>query len=193
MKPYAESTHVVVDIETLGIETGSPIIQIAAMRLRLEDDRAVIDEKFNNYINLESNFAAGLTTYNPNTIEWWLCQARQNEVAFDALTYAIHGKNLEDVVQDFNWWLKHRVDENTYFWSRGMDFDFRHLEHALKRFFFEPPWHFWQLRDIRTIDDPVFLGNYQRGYNPHDALVDVDNDIQLLAWAIYKKNVVYAY
>lgn len=199
MKPYKESKHVVIDIETLGIETGAPIIQIAAASV-LYDEKVgapIVQSEFCRFISLESNANKGLTKFNGDTVEWWLNQAESSKEAMNVLKEAAHGDRLYDVISEYIDWdylfgaySDDHID--TYYWSRGTDFDFRHLGNAFKIYGFETPWEFWQLRDLRTIDDPAFVGNYQRPKDVHDARLDVNNAVELLCWAIWCQYTAHA-
>ena len=189
MKPYTESQHIVLDIETLGVETGAPIIQIAAQALWLnkETKTPVVSDMFSRYINLRSNADLGLTKFEPATLIWWLNQSKKSLVAEDVLRQTFGGDDWDDVILGFWTWVNSLgLDwDNTYYWSRGSDFDFRHLNNVFEKTNTMIPWEFWQIRDIRTIDDPLFLKNYQRRLNNHNAQTDVENEIDMLSWALF--------
>lgn len=187
---YADSWHIVLDIETLGIETGAPIIQIAAKILKHKDGVPVIVYDFNRYINLQSNIDAGLRTLDEDTLLWWLDQYKNHNS--DTLEQAVSGDALDDVLYDFAEFIRDCVpaDADKFFWSRGIDFDFRHLAHAFEVFDIRVPWKFWECRDLRTIDDKAFLGDFVKDKNNHDARTDTLNDLTLLSWAIWKQRPV---
>lgn len=194
MKPYKEAKHVVIDIETMGIETGAPIIQIAAASVLYNEKEncPIVQSEFCRFISLESNANKGLTKFDGDTLEWWLNQAERSKEAMNVLKEVAHGDRLYDVISEYLDWdylFGTSSDDNidTYYWSRGTDFDFRHLGNAFKLFGFQTPWKFWQLRDLRTIDDPAFVGDYTRPKDLHDARLDVDNAVHLLCWAIWRQ------
>ncbi|WP_288345451.1 3'-5' exoribonuclease, partial [uncultured Duodenibacillus sp.] len=53
----------------------------------------------------------------------------------------------------------------TYFWGKSHDFDFGHLGAQIEALGIRPPWTYWRLRDIRTIEG---LGLH---YDGDDALL----------------------
>ena len=60
--------------------------------------------------------------------------------------------------------------------ERGTDFDFRIIKNIAQQLNLEPFWKFWEVRDIRTISNPLLLPNDLVTSNNHRALDDAYNE-----------------
>lgn len=131
--------HLVLDIETLGIEKGSTILSIGAV---------CGDREF--YVNnIVTHIYKGDIDH--DTVKWWMTVP--SETARKEL-YSQAGNNaIYDVLDDFVRFIG-RVKPD-YLWGNSPDFDFGHLEYWLKKHHKFVPWKYHQLRDIRTIKDFV--------------------------------------
>lgn len=131
--------HLVLDIETLGVEQGSTILSIGA----------VCGNKEFYVNNIVTHVYGG--DINHDTVKWWLTVP--SETARKEL-YSQAGNNaMCDVLDKFVRFIE--SVEPDYFWCNSPDFDFGHLEYWLKKHHKMIPWKFHQLRDIRTIKDFV--------------------------------------
>lgn len=149
--------RVMVDIETLGLEPGSVILSIGAVRF---DDYAV-HETFHRNINLKSCQDAGLEI-DADTLEWWL---GQDENVQHILT---GGKDLLIALQDFQSFY----DNADEIWAFSPSFDCAHLAEAYARVGLEEPWSYRDERDCRTLVELPGAVDLEQEGNEHDALDD---------------------
>ena len=163
--------QMMIDLETMGITPGSPILQIG---VALFDKSASFrDQKIPNWscnVSMQSCVDHGMTIA-PSTVLWWLDQeerARQSLLASQTvavdLPYALIGLTN---------WIDANVEGSiSGIWANGATFDISIIEDAYRRVGQEPPWPFWAHRDVRTI-----ASLYPEAYRPkpelaHDALSD---------------------
>ena len=134
-----EKKHLVLDIETLGVEYGSTVLSIGAV---------CGDKEF--YVN---NIATHVYKgeINHDTVKWWLTVP--SETARKELYSQNQNNAMCDVLDNFIKFVE-KVEPD-YFWGNSPDFDFGHLEYWLKKHHKRIPWKFYQLRDIRTIKEFV--------------------------------------
>lgn len=151
--PTAPQPEVMLDIETLGLAPGCVILSIGAVGEHGEFDTA---------IDIASCLEAGLTI-EAGTLEWWLQQhGPRRDHMVDQLPL---GAALDKLTA----WLP----KNALIWSKGPSFDVAILEAAYRTVRRPAPWHFRNLRDLRTalaiLPKPEDLPPNRR---PHDALSD---------------------
>lgn len=157
--------HLVLDIETLGVEHGSQILSIGAV---------CGDEQF-NVPNIQRTLDAKIDF---NTVSWWMTTPQEaREIAFNQC----RANCLHSALIAFNDFIE-RVQPD-YFWGNSPDFDFGHLEYWYKKYHMYTPWQFWQLRDIRTIRDfvdPEKVAEIKAKYIPHIAIEDAKCEYEIL-------------
>jgi len=146
-----------VDIETLGLDVGSVIISIGAVKF----DEDTIGETFEESISLQSCQEAGLEI-DADTLDWWLDQDKEAQQQLQG------GNDLTRVLSQFNTWL-HGVDE---LWANSPSFDCEMLEHAMDQVGISPHWEYYEERDYRTVMNlPCAVESEFEGVE-HDALDD---------------------
>lgn len=161
---YTKCSHLVVDIETLGTEIGCPIIQIGAVSVKKEFGQWVIENVFSQSVTIESNIFFGFTKFSDETISFW----GKNKDAFSDI-FKSEKVPVDCALESFVKSIPQGID---YFWSKGTDFDFPILKNAIRRFGFCVPWKYHQVRDLRTIMNPLFTGDYNLGKVVHTAISD---------------------
>lgn len=172
---YEDSTrHVVIDIETLGLEVGCPIIQIGAIEVKKEFGEWTLGRSFYTGITIESNIKNGFINISKDTLKFWSNNAESFSKIFEKLT------RIKDAITSFHEYLNEIDNELNFFWCKGTDFDFPILKNAFEKFDLPVPWGYSQIRDIRTIQDPMFYGNFVPKINNHDALSDAINEATVL-------------
>jgi len=157
--------RVMVDIETLGLEPGSAILSIGAVRFgpgRLGDTYAAS-------ISLESCQDVGLGS-NAETLAWWLDQDAE---ARDVLT---GGDDIATVLTEFVEWYAD-ADE---VWANSPSFDCDHLEVAFGRIGMDAPWAYHEERDYRTVASLPGAPELEHDGVEHDALDDAKHQ----AWEV---------
>jgi len=156
-----EVTRVMVDIETVGIEIGSAIVEIGAVQFA---PGGLIGETFYRSVSLTSSQEAGLTI-DADTLEWWL--GENPEIATEVL---VGGDDLREVLAEFVDWY-HEVDPAEV-WANSPSFDCEMLEHAGERVGVPMPWDFYQERDVRTLDALPHSVDIEQDGTEHNALDD---------------------
>ena len=150
---YAAARHLIVDIETLGLTVPAPVLSIGAVFL---DCSAGLPASMRTWqVKVDPKKCIGEP--DPKTLDWWSKQSEEaRREAFEATPDANpFGKFLGFV----------REVKPTYFWGKSHDFDFGHLGAQIEALGIRPPWTYWRLRDIRTLEG---LGLH---YDGDDALL----------------------
>ena len=157
------STCVMLDIETLGTHPDCVVCTLGAI-------------KFNPYsteppgqgiylrLDIDEQLAMGRSTLD-STIEWW---GKQDPKVREEALGEGDRVSLSDMRKDLNKFLV-GVE---HIWAQGPAFDIVILEDLYRQMSWPIPWHFWQIRDSRTLfgvhGDPRVAGRDQA----HNALMD---------------------
>lgn len=152
-----ETERVMVDIETLGLETGSAILSIGAVKFT-EDG---LGEEFYRNISLSSCDDAGLSI-DVDTLEWWLGQDDEVQGVLSG------GDELSRVLFDFTDFYGD-ADE---IWAFSPSFDCEMLSHAYEAVGETEPWSYRDERDCRTLVELPGAVDLEQDGNEHDALDD---------------------
>lgn len=177
-KPFK---HLMVDLETLGNQSFSSILSIAALEFDLESGET--GQEFHVNISLESNMKFGLHP-NPDTIMWWL---QQNEQARLEL---VNAKKipLEHALESFNAFCNHSYQ----IWGNSARFDLGLLQNAYNRLGIAIPWDFRKERCVRTLVSfsPETKENHVFKGTVHNALSDCYNQVSYCStiWNKLNKN-----
>lgn len=163
--------RVMVDIETLGRDAGCVILSVGAVRFS-EDG---IEQSYYESVNRESCEHAGLET-DDETLEWW---QDQPEEAREVLT---GGEDLEVVLDNLRAFYM-GADE---VWANSPAFDVKILEAAYDAVGLEPPWNFWETRDVRTIKALPGAVEPENEGVAHDALDDAKHQARVAAGTLAK-------
>jgi hypothetical protein len=163
-----DTERVMVDIETVGLEPGSALLSIGAVRFGLDG----LDDEFYREITLESCQEAGLEI-DANTLEWWLSQD-------DAVTSVLTGgESLTEVLAQFgSWYQAHDFDE---IWANSPSFDCEQLEVAFDAVGLSEPWEFRDERDVRTLRSLRSTAEVEMDGTEHDALDDAKYQARIVS------------
>lgn len=182
---YDKACHFVFDIETYGVKDDAAIIQIGFVIV--EPNTNGVLQKTRGWvstIDVEGQKVASVGNSEPGTIQFWE-QHKQalNQILNDQINPRISFEtaisNITNIVKAYR-----EKYPAVYFWSRGTDFDYRLLlSHINAMTKLEPFWKFWELRDIRTIVNPL-ITNCDYTQNDHDAYQDALNEADDLIKAI---------
>lgn len=134
-------THIVIDLETMGIGTNAAIVAIGAVRI----ERGQHTGEFYRIVDLASSIAHGGTT-DASTINWWLKQSPEARAEVDG---SQHPAELIDVLLSLSDFIQARHE--TRLWGNGATFDLRILGEAYDACHLSHPWDFRLERDLRTI------------------------------------------
>ena len=168
-------THVMLDMETLGVRPGSVIRSIGAVVFNPKTGE--LGDEFYANVTQASCEKVGLTC-DASTLIWW---EQQSDAAKAALE--VDQRPLMDVLFDFhNWWASAKGE---FIWSHGASFDEVLLGCAYRANKVEPPWKFWNVRCCRTV---LALGNRTVGKDRtgthHNALDDAKSQAKAVAAAL---------
>jgi hypothetical protein len=157
---------VMVDIETLGNGPRSMIVSIAAVKFNEDGPSPDKDDWF--YERVERCDAAKYGEMTPATVKWWM---QQSQAARESISGGT--KPLRKVLREFQQWFP----KDGLVWGNGPVFDVTIMEHAFKQADVKIPWHYRNVRDVRTIVDLTKEFMSTRDFEEdddvlHDALSD---------------------
>ncbi|HEY3694103.1 3'-5' exonuclease [Phenylobacterium sp.] len=165
--------HVMVDLETFGVQPGSVIVSIGAVAF--DPVSSVAGETFYAVIDPADAQRCGLTL-DAKTVLWWL---GRSEAARQALT--VPGMPMVAALHAFSAFWR-RVG-GTRFWGHGGNFDEPLLSAAYRVCGIEPPWQFYDSRCTRTIFDLAGVKPERDGGTHHNALDDAKAQADAVARA----------
>lgn len=139
--------HVMVDLETLGLNPGCVIASLAAVEF--DPMTGLTNHTFYKKINIASSLREGFKIEG-DTLYWWLQQtdAARTEICTNS-------EDIHAVLSEFTSFLK-QVCKNTKYiklYGNGSSFDLGILGAAYHQLGQKIPWMFWNERDVRTIVD----------------------------------------
>lgn len=140
-----EPDHGMIDLETLGTKSFSPITAIGAVAFRMDDSEMV--DFFYQSITIDSNFEVGLRP-DPDTLKWWLTDPKVTQQARDQTFNNPQACPLPQALDLFTNWLNSRPLQ---LWGNSARFDLGLLENAYKACGKNAPWAFKLERCYRTI------------------------------------------
>ena len=152
--------HIMIDLETIGVNPTAPIITIGAVRF----DKYGSQDSFYASVDLKSAVESG-AIIEPDTVMWWL---QQSEEARDALM--LSAESITEVLEGFREWIDEQDVEGV--WGNSSAFDNVILAQAYKRLGMEVPWHFSKDRCYRTVKTMVPYVQINRTGTHHNALDD---------------------
>lgn len=135
------TTHIMLDIETLGTRVGSVIMSAALVRFSDEAHTSI-------NLSIPEQQALGLEV-DPATHAWW---GAQDPAAWQLAT--ANPLPLVAALPHIVSWLAWACASPDYLiWCHGATFDAPLLEEVYRRAGMPCPWKFWQVRDTRTLYD----------------------------------------
>jgi hypothetical protein len=178
--------HCMIDLECLGTGYNAVILSIGAVvfdpyasDLEAAQSNPDCEKTFSlmfERVDLDSCERLGMTI-DEDTIKWW---SKQNPEAIESAFSEENRKNMEDVLRELYIFSRHC----TKFWAKSPQYDCSILEHAAKAANIGVAWQYYQLRDVRTIEE--LSGLESKSLNAHDALGDAYNQAMIIQKA-YKK------
>ena len=150
--------RVMLDIETLGLDIGSAILSIGAVRF----DEDGLGDTFYREVSLKDCQKNGLKI-DAGTLEWWM---EQDENAQRVLS---GGDMMSEVFIALRKWY----DDADEVWANSPAFDCVQLEYAGSKLFMDMPWEYDERRDFRTAKNLVEVDpDVDMDGTEHDALDD---------------------
>ena len=134
------STHYVLDLETMGKGPRAAIVAIACVRI----EQGTITDSLYRRVCLESSLQAGLIM-DASTVNWWLKQDAAARAEVDgsqsSVLLAVGMHALDSFIKE----------GNALVWGNGSSFDNVIVRSALDVCGLGNLWHFWNDRDLRTL------------------------------------------
>lgn len=169
-----------VDLETLGVRAGAPILSIGAVVFNPVKKllKNVPKKKiFYQNIEIKTSIAAGFKP-EPETVAWWKKQPEESRALLmtDKIT-------VQKALLNFRiFCIAHKVE---CIWGRPASFDVALLEEAYRRIEMRFPWKHSKARDVQTVLDLVGMKVDETQGKKHYALDDAINQVRTLQ-AAYK-------
>lgn len=167
------STHVMLDLETLGIGSFAPILSIGAVKFNPNYLAGTLTEfldtteGFHVRVSLASVMRLGLMP-DAGTIEFWL--SKKQEEARDAVM-EMEALDIVEALDGFNQWF----GEDKPVWGNGATFDNVILSNTYGRCGIEKPWGYKNDRCYRTLKSFVPICKPRDIGIAHTALADAQS------------------
>ncbi len=149
--------EIMLDLETMSVNDYPVITQLAAVAFCLNTGKTL--DSFNEHIGIRDSVQQGLTV-DGKTFEWWCKQpvAAYNDVVLKSM---YSDSKIQDVLVKFTVWIDDlkikygAFDKKTTLclWGNGISADNRWLMQAYTVCKLEPPWQYYENRDVRTLVD----------------------------------------
>jgi len=163
------TTHLMIDLETMGTAVNSPVLAIGAVYF--EPSTGALGDRFYAAIDPEDAFRYGRVS--GGTVKWWM---KQPDAAREAVMKGT--KTAAEAFGAFEVFChKHGGADHVQPWGNGAAFDISILDYAFVRILERAaPWQFWNVRDCRTIKEIAsglaFVPKTARTGTHHQALDD---------------------
>lgn len=164
--------HLMIDLETLGLSSQPPLLQIAAATFDPMGEGVIAE--FNAHVDPQSCLDLG-TRIEWGTIEWWL---KQSDEARSVITSA-YRISITHAMQDLTGFC--RINGVRFAWSHGLSFDIPIISAYARRLNIKEPWSYKDVRDTRTLFDLVDIDVWETAKSvsgpTHDAVIDVRKQV----------------
>jgi len=168
-------THVMADIETLGVRPGSVILSVGAVAF--DPYRGTLGPEFSTCIDPVESQAAGLTI-DAGTVRWWM---QQDEAA--RMRAMELGDTPHRALTNLAIWIE-KLNAPRRIWSHGATFDPVMLDAAFDRLELRKAWSHRDVRDTRTLYDLAGIEDLSEFRSPGDVHHDALSDARTQAWAV---------
>lgn len=177
--------EMMIDIETLGTKPNAVVLSVAATAFTQAD--GIVDE-FETTLDVDEQIEQLDRSIDYSTLVFWMDQPKKaKEKAFSETRDALGG-GLSEFIGFFN---NHRHDRDPLpTWALPPSFDATITGHLIHTFGLNVPWHYRELRDLRTLldatGDPsgIKMAAYgdpkMIGFVPHDPLWDCRLQVETL-------------
>lgn len=152
--------HIMIDIETLALGADAAILSIGATTFAWNwkyTDRALYKElnsgSYRFYDRVNTDWYTEKINWNidKDTLNWW--DKEENKSAAKESLYGT--ATLPQVLEHFSNWMratqKHFPDSKICVWAKGANFDIAILEYSYRKLSLPVPWHYRNIRCLRTI------------------------------------------
>jgi hypothetical protein len=137
---------IMTDIETLGTDSDSTIIQISAIAFNIKTGEHY--SQFNQIADISKNESP--LKVDGDTVQWWL--KTNKELFADLLNSGTYSS--EQVLRNLHGWLltlNVNNDRELYLWGNGILFDNKMIKHQLESLGLNYPIFYRNDRDLRTL------------------------------------------
>lgn len=191
-------THIVVDIETLGVsDVNTTILSIAAVPFRFGEVTPydeLIKTGFYRKLNAADQLKRGRSK-EKSTIEWW--QSQSKEAQLNGFLPTKDDVTIDQALRELAYWVRTQTEydfRNSWIWCRGLDFDKPKVDAAYQFVGIDTPFNMWRWRDIRTMIDVLtgsnngkyIMDNEPDNFVAHHCLHDAAHDAAVMQ-EIYNK------
>jgi len=167
------TSHISIDIETLGISSSSVILSIGAVVFSRKHG---LENEFYQELEGSSQLAEG-RTFEDKTLQWWLTG--------NAKLRGSEQRELPETLRNLSSFCKSHMTADSTIWAKGTDFDISILSHAYRQVGLEIPWNYSKVRDLRTIAKLFPPVDLAANLDPHNALEDAKHQArQILSIAL---------
>ena len=154
---------VMIDLETMGTSPNAVILTLGAIKF---DPYSLKEPGPGLYFKLDVDAQLKLgRTIDESTLEWW---AKQDVAVRDEAFGEDNRTSIHIVLSDLN---KFVVGADTI-WAQGPIFDIVMLESLMSQMQRPVPWHFYQIRDSRTLFGLGWDPRNEIKTDAHNALAD---------------------
>lgn len=163
---------VMIDIETLGLQHGACIIQIAAVTFNpFMDPRSKYndaEQHFIHNIDVTSQLMYDGGHIDERTVVWW------RDASYAARATLGHNVlKIELVLSKFNDWIQRiSKDHELRVWAHGPTFDVSRLEWWYNKVGYDVPWHYRAPRDTRTLYDIAKSKGWEEPERPKEGTAE---------------------
>lgn len=165
--------HIMIDIETMGKGDDAVITTIGAVVF--DPNTGEHTSEFYCVTKMREQIDSGRYV-DADTLKWWL---EQSDEARQAL-FAPNALPIKEALRTLGVFVykakKNANVKKMKVWSNGSNFDIAILTNAYKQYDIEVPWHYRDVRDVRTIVDLashlVQYGDVKFEGEKHNALAD---------------------
>lgn len=192
-KEKKKSIHIILDLETLGVETDAIVTQVSGAEFSLETGE--ISNVFNELLDFDSidELRADI-----GTLRFWLRNEHNAEMFKNIIKRDNGGVSEKELWRKFSQWLSGIVasneDKDVKIWGNGIGFDVEKVKFNVKKHHQPWPLNYANERDVRTFVDLATMITNQDDYsfkksitndNPHDALADIEWEAAYLSKAYH--------
>lgn len=166
--------HVMLDLETAGVEPNAPVLSIGALAFVVDQDKSLTEVgTFHEGVNLQEQLDAG-AVIGASTFLWWLQQ--EDPARRKLLALQKKAQTPVAAVDNFNRFCENAASavqaEDFSMWGNGAAFDNTLLRALFARTSIKPAWPFWQDKCYRTLKGLAPEVELRRLGTHHDALDD---------------------
>lgn len=184
--------HVMIDLETLGTQLDTVILQIGAVGFNVAPVEWSIGS--NTYVDIDSQIQKQHRSVTTDTLAWWQDDENKIQKWKQILAAKSIARNLRSSLLRLSLWFHTNIQKEALVWSHGATFDIAILIHAYEQCGLQVPWGGKMVRDTRTWFDSAgqsdaiknILTGDAEGH--HDAVQDARRQAEavICAYQIHK-------